>query len=189
MNSMSLSRKLVLMGLAAALAYATTLLIRIPIFGFLTYDPKDVIIVLAGFVIGPLAACATAVLVAALEMPISGTGPIGFVMNAAASCTFVGIATLIYWRTKTLKGVLIGVAAGGLAMVAVMLLLNYVLTPLYLGVSREQVVALMLPVLLPFNLIKGGVNAILILVWYKPFLMGLRAARLIDEEQVDEKKD
>ena len=164
-------RRLVFMGLAAALAYVVTF-IQVPMFGFLTYDPKDVVIVLAGFVVGPLGACLIAVIVAGIEMlTISATGPIGFVMNAASSMVLAGIAALIYKHNPTFKGALIGVVAGGLTMVALMLALNYALVPIYMGVPREAVVALMLPVLLPFNLVKVGINGMLILILFVPFMM------------------
>ena len=171
-------RKLVFMGLAAALAYVVTF-IQIPVFGFLTYDPKDVVIVLAGFVVGPIGACVIAIVVAGIEMlTISATGPIGFVMNAASSCAFAGIASFIYTRNRTLKGALIGVATGGLAMVALMLMLNYFLVPIYMGVPPEAVLALMLPVLLPFNLLKMGVNGVLVLALFKPFTKAAERATI-----------
>ncbi len=55
-------------------------------------------------------------------------------------------------------------------MVALMLVLNYFLTPLYMGVSQADVAALILPVLLPFNLIKAGANGVLIAALYAPFM-------------------
>jgi len=72
-------------------------------------------------------------------------------------------------------------------MTAIMLVWNYMITPLYLGVSRSEVVALLVPAILPFNLIKGGLNATLTLLLYKPLVKALRAANLLParEEQAD----
>jgi hypothetical protein len=63
-------------------------------------------------------------------------------------------------------------------MVAVMLAWNYLLTPIYMGYPREAVAAMLVPVFLPFNLIKGGINAALVLLIYKPVVMTLRKAGL-----------
>jgi riboflavin transporter FmnP len=62
-------------------------------------------------------------------------------------------------------------------MVPVMLLWNYFIAPIYMGYPREAVVELLIPVFLPFNLIKGGLNAAVTLLLYKPVLTAWRAAR------------
>ena len=59
-------------------------------------------------------------------------------------------------------------------MVLVMLLWNYLLAPIYMGCSREDIVELLLPAFLPFNLIKGGLNAAFTLLLYKPITQALR---------------
>ena len=59
-----------------------------------------------------------------------------------------------------------------------MMLWNWLLTPLYMGVPREEVVKLLLPAFLPFNFIKGGLNAAITILLYKPALSALgRAAQ------------
>jgi len=171
-------RRLVLTGVFTALAYVVTFLVRIPVFGFLTLDPKDTIIAIAGFILGPMAVVAITIIVAGLEMMISGTGPIGFVMNVVSTVVFVGIAVFFYRRDPSIKSVLTGLVVGGLAATAMMLLLNYLLTPIYMGVPRADVVALMVPVLLPFNLVKALVNGALILLLYKPVTRALETIGL-----------
>ena len=50
--------------------------------GFLSFDLKDVVIVIGGFILGPGAAAVISVIVSLIEMlTISSTGPIGLVMN------------------------------------------------------------------------------------------------------------
>ena len=69
-----------------------------------------------------------------------------------------------------------------IALTAVMLLWNYLITPIYMNMDREEVVVPMLiPVFLPFNLVKGGLNMALTLVIYKPVVTALRKARLVPE--------
>ena len=43
-----------------------------------------------------------------------------------------------------------------------------------MGCSREDIVELLLPAFLPFNLIKGGLNAAFTLLLYKPITQALR---------------
>ena len=69
------------------------------------------------------------------------------------------------------------------AQVAVMLLWNYLITPIYQGIPRAEVAAMLPTVFLPFNLVKGGLNMGLILVLYKPVVTALRRAKLVPESQ------
>ena len=65
------------------------------------------------------------------------------------------------------------------ALTAVMLLQNYLITPLYMtGTTRADVADMLIPVFLPFNLVKGGLNMAVILLIYKPVVTALRKARL-----------
>ena len=67
-----------------------------------------------------------------------------------------------------------------LTMVAAMLLWNYIITPFYMGVPRETVAGMLMSVFLPFNLVKGGINAALTLLLYKPVVGALRKAGLAE---------
>ena len=65
-------------------------------------------------------------------------------------------------------------------MICVMLLWNYLVTPLYMGVPRDAVVELLLPAILPFNVLKAGLNAAFTFLLYKPVISALRHAHLVD---------
>ena len=69
---------------------------------------------------------------------------------------------------------MIGLFAGSITMVVVMLLWNYLVTPLYMGYPREAVAELLLPAFLPFNLLKAGLNASFTFLLYKPVILTLR---------------
>ena len=174
-------KKMVLLSLLSALAYVITVAFpRIEVAGFLRYEPKDVIIVIGAFLLGPYAAVVSSSLVALLEMvTISSTGPVGGLMNALSSCSFALVASLIYNKKRTLGGAILALAVGGVVMSGVMLLWNWLVTPLYMKVERSVVEAMLLPVFLPFNLIKAGLNSALILALYKPMLTAIRGARLL----------
>lgn len=109
------TRKLTLMAMFAAMAYLLMMVGRIPISSvdFLKYDPKDMVIAICGFVLGPAPALTVATVVALIEMlTVSTTGPIGFLMNLISSAMFVGSAALVYRRVHTLRGALMGLLLG-----------------------------------------------------------------------------
>ena len=80
-----------------------------------------------------------------------------------------------------MKGAVIGLILGVISLVIVMLLWNYLITPIYQKMPREAIVDLLLPVFLPFNAVKGGMNLAATLLLYKPVVTALRRAKLIPE--------
>ena len=72
-------------------------------------------------------------------------------------------------------------------MVAVMIAWNYLLTPLYMGTPRADVAEMLLPVFLPFNLLKGILNSAIILLLYRPTVQGLRSAKLFPKSSTNRK--
>ena len=173
-------KKLVLLAMLAAVSYIIVALIRIPVVLFLSYEPKDVVITIGGFLLGPMASFLISLLVSLVEMvTFSSTGPIGALMNLLSTCTFACTASLVYKKCRKLKGAVLGLVAGSVTMIVAMLLWNWLITPLYMGVAREQVEALLLPAFLPFNALKAGLTRALSLGLYKPLTAALRRARLL----------
>ena len=147
--------------------------------GFLSYEPKDAVIVIAGLLYGPLTSVLISLIVSFIEMiTISSTGPYGFLMNVVSTCAFAVPAAWHYQKHRTQKDAVIGLVIGVLTMAAAMLLWNYIITPFYMGVPRATVAGMLMTVFLPFNLVKGGINAGLTLLLYKPVVNALRAAGL-----------
>lgn len=186
-NMKNTTRKIATIGMLCALAYVAMALIHIkliPAAPFLTYDPKDVIIAIGGFVFGPVSAILISVIVAFLEMiTVSESGIIGLVMQVVATAAFVIPATVMYKKKRTKKSALTGLAAGTGCMVVIMVLWNYILTPIYMGAARSDVAAMLVPIIIPFNLLKGILNSLLILLIYKPIVTGLRKTGLVQERQ------
>ena len=177
-------KKLVLIAMLAAIAYIMVFVIRIPVVLFLKYEPKDVIITIGGFILGPAASFIISLLVSLIEMvTISETGPIGALMNLLSTCSFACTAAFVYKKKHTIGGAIAGLGIGSVVMVAVMLLWNWLITPFYQGAPREAVEAMLLPVFLPFNLLKAGLNSAFILGLYKPLVTALRKTRLIDSKE------
>ena len=187
MNKTTLStRQIAVMAMFCAIAFVTVIFSEfIPkVAGFLSYEPKDSIVVIAGLLFGPVHSLIIAIVVSFMELiTISETGPIGFLMNVISTCAFAIPAALFYRKNKTQKSAVIGLCIGILTMTAAMLLWNYIITPLYMHVDRAQVVGMLLPVFLPFNILKGGLNAGLTLLLYKPVVTALRAANLAEQSE------
>jgi riboflavin transporter FmnP len=176
-------KKLCVLAMLAAVSFivANTLYISIfPAAPFLKYEPKDVIITIGGFLYGPLASLLISVVVSLPEMLISGTGPIGGVMDILSTCSFACVAALLYKRRHTLAGAVSGLALGSVLMVIAMLLWNWLVSPLYMGVERAVIESMLLPIFLPFNLLKTGLNSALVLFLYKPVVTALRKAGLVE---------
>ena len=157
-----------------ALAYVCTLVIHPPV-QFLTLDVKDALIVLAALLFGPTAGLVIALIVPLLEfVTISSTGVYGLIMNVLSSVTFSVVAGVIYRYKRTISGAVIGLVSAVFSVTAVMLVANIFITPHFMGVPTETVLALIPTLLLPFNLVKAVLNAAIVLLLYKPLSKTLR---------------
>ena len=181
------ARTIASVAMFCAIAYVVMLLsklIPISVSGFLSPDFKDMVVVIAGFILGPLASLFISVFVSVLEMLTwSTTGPIGMLMNILSTCAFALPATIVYKHRHKFSNAVLGLVFGVVMMTVMMLIWNYLVTPLYMGVSREVVTGMLVPVFLPFNLLKGCINAALTILLYKPVINALRAARLIPSHE------
>ena len=189
MNRKLKTKDLTSLAVFAAVAFVAMVLIKVPVVQWLKYEPKDIILVIASFIYGPVAGFFTVAAVSVVEMlTVSDTGPIGLVMNILASGTFCVVASFIYSRRRTLSGAIIGLVAGSLLTVVAMLLWNWLVTPVYMGVPREVVADMLLPVFLPFNVIKVTINSASAMLLYKPVVTALRKARLIPKKESNGKQ-
>ncbi|MGX8705387.1 MAG: ECF transporter S component [bacterium] len=176
------TRTLTLAAMMAAMAYVAMLITRpLPhVAGFLSYDLKDVVIAIAGFQLGVIPALLITLVVSLIEMvTVSSTGPIGLLMNVLSTGAFVLPAALMYSRSRSLRSAAMGLGLGVLLMTAMMLAWNYIITPLYMHVPRDVVARMLIPTFLPFNLVKGGLNAGITMLIYKPVTAALRRAGLL----------
>ena len=162
------TRQLVTMALMCAIGVLLAF-IQIPLLPgvtWLTYDPSNLTALVCGFAYGPAAGLAvgivTNVIHGILLADVSGT-----FMNILVVIGFVWPAAMIYKRMHTFKGSLVGLAVAVVCATLMAILGNLIVTPAYLGVALEAVVALIIPTLLPFNIIKSVLNAALTLLVYK----------------------
>ncbi len=180
-GSITTTRRMVICAVFAALAYAVMVVFHLKV-QFLTFDLKDAVITVAGLLLGPLAALSISILVAVLELTVSDTGFYGLIMNMASSVTFSVVASVMYKYRKRLSGAIIGLLGAVVSLIVVMLALNLLVTPYYMGVSVRDVGKLIPTLLLPFNAVKAVTNASLVLVFYKPISRAMVAAGLIPKK-------
>jgi riboflavin transporter FmnP len=170
-------------GVFCAFAYVLTNIgniIPIRFAGFLSFDPKDAMIVMAGFAIGPWAAVGITFACAFLELvTISTTGAIGFLMNVLSSLCFALIPALIYKKRPTFFSAIVSLLASSCLTVVAMLAWNAFITPVYMKVPREAVIDMLPTVFLPFNVIKCIINVVIIVCLYKSVIKVPRKIKLV----------
>lgn len=132
---------------------------------WLKYDPSGIVSLVAGFAYGP----AAAVIVSVLGfLPHLFTNPWGTLMAVLVALALSVPAALIYRRNKTRKGAVIGIIVGAIAALAVAIVGNMIVTPFYAHMTTAQVVALIVPALLPFNALKFTIHGVVTFLIYKP---------------------
>jgi len=171
LNTQKKTVKLAKMGLLVAISIVLVYFIHFPIFpavAFLEYDPADISIIIGTFAFGPLAGICLTVVTAVIQglTVSSASGVYGILMHIIATGTYVLVAGNIYKHNKTKKGAIISLLAGTIAWVIIMFIANLIITPLFMGVTREIVMDLMVFIVL-FNLVKAGVNSIITFFLYK----------------------
>lgn len=187
-HSASATKKLTILALLSAVGFITAIVLRIPVISFLKYEPKDIFITFAGFLYDPFAALACAVVCGLLELPFGDTGLIGMVMNILSTASFACTASVIYKKRRDIYGAAIGLICGVAAMSVSMLLWNYLISPLYMGVTREDIVPMLTTLFLPFNLLKAGINAGFTILFYRPFLRVLHLCGFTVDDHFKDKK-
>lgn len=165
-------RKLVTMAILVAISIVLVFLVHLPLVPavpFLEYDPADIPILIGAFAYGPVAGIILTVVTSVIQgMTVSASsGAYGIIMHIIATSVLVLVASGIYRVKHTKKGAILGLICGTLAMGLVMMPANHFITPIFMGVPTEVLDALLLPGILPFNLIKGGINSVVTFLVYK----------------------
>ena len=137
----------------------------VPGIEWLKYDPSGIVSLVAGFAYGP----AAAVIVSVLGfLPHLFTNPWGTLMAVLVALALSVPAALIYRRNKTRKGAVIGIIVGAIVALVVAIVGNLIVTPFYAHMTTAQVVALIVPALLPFNALKFTIHGVITFLIYKP---------------------
>jgi riboflavin transporter FmnP len=165
--------KMTRIAVLSAVSIVLMLLVRFPIIpaaSFLEYEPADVAILIGGFIYGPLAGLVLTAIVSIVQaLTVSANGGwVGLVMHIISTGTLTVVASIIYRKIKGIKGAIVGLIAGSIAMTLVMIPANLFFTVKFYGVPYEAVKALIPAAIIPFNLIKSIANSIIVLAIFKP---------------------
>ncbi len=165
------TRKIVTMGLFAAISVVLVFLIHLPFppLPFLEYDIADIPILLCTFLWGPLSGFILTVVVSVLQgMTVSAqSGIIGIFMHIVATGAYCVVGGLIYQKNKTKKNAVVAIVLGAVSMTCVMVVWNLLVTPHFMGMPVSAVVSL-LPWIVVFNFTKALINGVGTWFVYKP---------------------
>lgn len=180
--------RMTMIAMFCALAYISIFAFRIKV-SFLTFEIKDSIITFAGLLFGPLASVILSFTVPLIEMlTISETQLYGFIMNSIAALSFSVTVTLTYRLIKKKYGLIIAVLLGMTVFTGVMILANLLITPYYMGVTVDDVKALIPKLLLPFNLAKAVLNSAIVVLLHTYVLKPMRKAGLAAYGRYEERE-
>lgn len=161
-------RELVTLAIFCAMGMALSF-IQIPIFPpapWLQYDPSGIVTLSVALMFGPGAGLVVQVV---SWLPKLIMSPLGTLLTLVAMAGMVLVVGLIYRKAHSLLGAVVSLVTGAVVFIVLALAMNFVITPIYTpGVTVEAVAAMVLPIILPFNLIKCVINVAATLLIYKP---------------------
>ena len=163
------TRKLVTMALFVALSLILSF-IEIPLFPaapFLKYDASAVAAAFAAFGFGPASGIVVGVVSAAIHGLVMGD-PWGSLMTCIVVICWVLPIGLAHRVSQTRAAVLVGLVLGGVLSIVGAVAGNLAITPIYTGTDLAAVLAMVVPILLPFNILKAVINVILSFILYGP---------------------
>lgn len=161
-------RELVTLAIFSALGMALSF-IQIPIFPpapWLQYDPSGIVTLTVALMYGPTAGIVVQLVSWIPKLIMS---PLGSLLTFVAMIGAVLVVGLIYKKLHNLKGAIVSLVLGSIVFICLAIAMNFIITPIYSpGVTVEDVAAMIVPILLPFNLIKCGINGVATGLLYKP---------------------
>lgn len=171
------TKRIAVTALFCAVAAIATLFLEFPILPgapWLKYDPSGIVALIAGFAFGPGTAAVVSILPYFVHFATS-SGIYGVIMAILATFALAVPASIIYQRTTTMRGAIVGMVVGAVVCLAACLLGNILITPLFMpGTTVEAVIGMIVPILLPFNLIKIAINCVVTALVYKPLSKALQ---------------
>ena len=171
MKQQSKTNRLAQMAMLAAVSVILVIFVRIPLVPaapFLVYDMADAPILVGTLLFGPVPGLAILLVVSVIQAFLfSSDGWVGLVMHFVASGALVALTGCLYRRRGLFRDAVVGLVLGTIAMTLIMIPMNYIFTVHVYGTPKDVVDAIMLPGIIPFNLIKGGANSLLAGVLFK----------------------
>lgn len=181
-----ITRIAILASISAVLLFANFPILVFP--GFYKIDFSEIPCLLCGFALGPTSGVVCVILSRFLNIVLEGgseTAYIGELASTLISISFVFVSSIIYKKAHTKKGAIISLAISVIASSLIAGIVNYfILLPMYESLMHfplESIISSasdMIPLIknklsfvlfctIPFNLLKGLFNSIIIVLLYK----------------------
>ena len=171
-NNLFTTKKLTLCAIFCALAYVVSLL-EIPIFPQIgqKLDFSFALMLIAGYILGPIYAEIIILAVSLLGWIISSSFGIGQLANFIFANTYIMLPILLYRKRKGLKNVIISLILSSVITIIVALPFNRFITfPLYekfLPLTAEETFNASWYLIIIFNALKCVTNSVITLLLYK----------------------
>lgn len=174
-------------GVLASLGVVFMLVIRftlLPSVPFLEYDMGDIPVIMASMFLGTGSGSIVLFIVSLIQsLTVSAQSNWeGFVMHFLATGTYIIVLNLLRKKLNNKTGTVISLVASTLLMTLVMIPLNLIFTPLYTGWSVKAVSEIILPAIVPFNLLKGVINSLVVFLTYYPLRAILTKSNLLPKK-------
>ncbi|MBQ8804544.1 MAG: ECF transporter S component [Tyzzerella sp.] len=183
------AREITIIGMLGAIA-VVLMLFEIPLPfapSFYEIDFSEVPVLVGCFALGPVAGVLIELVKIVLNFLINGTATagVGELANFVIGCSFCVPAGLIYRRKKTKKAAIVGLVSGTLIMAFLGCFINaYIMLPAYakafklpidtliamgseVNAGITDLFSFVVMAVLPFNLLKGVLVSIIVLLIYK----------------------
>ena len=183
------AREITIIGMLGAIA-VVLMLFEIPLPfapSFYEIDFSEVPVLVGCFALGPIAGVLIELVKIILNLLINGsaTAGVGELANFVIGCSFCVPAGLIYRRRKTKKAAIVGMVSGTLIMAFLGCFINaYIMLPAYakafnlpidtliemgsaVNASITNLFTFVVFAVLPFNLLKGVLVSLIVLLIYK----------------------
>jgi len=187
-------RNITLLAVLSAIAvvlYNFVAIRTVPFFpNFLSLDISDTVVLISGFMLGPIGGAVVVVVRFLLKLPMSNTMMVGETADLIMGLVLVLISSLIYKKNRTMLGAIVAIAVASAATIIAAVLLNrFVLVPFYVEVffggnwepllnmlgtlynrdiSRDNFfVFYLLLATIPFNILRLAICSVITLLLYK----------------------
>jgi len=162
------TKELAIMALMCAIGVLLSF-IEIPLIpgvSFLRYDASLVPALVCGFAYSGGIGVTVGIICAVIHALFTGNW-VGAVMNIIVAIAVIAPAASIYHHHRTFKGAIVALVVSAIVMIVAACIANLVIDPLFYGIPFEAVQALIVPALIPFNIAKAVINAVITLIVYK----------------------
>lgn len=166
MRTINNTLKISILATLCALSVVLATVVRFPLFPsapYLEFDAGDVAILVGTFMYGPLSGVLITLIVSLIQgVTVSAaSGLWGILMHFVSTSFFCIVCGYIYHRRANRIILATALLTGVVFTTILMIPLNLIITPLYTGAPQSFVASILIPTIIPFNLIKFAINAIL----------------------------